>query len=116
MARPLSMTPRAIRARVAKDHERIEGRCLDCKEETIFRADRADEYYMIHDALWLQAHPARKGKLCIGCLEQRLGRRLTPADFTDAPVNKPGRSNSRRLNSRLLSSQSPRPSKASSQP
>jgi hypothetical protein len=25
--------------------------------------------------------------LCIGCLEQRLGRLLTKDDFTDAPVN-----------------------------
>jgi len=29
------------------------------------------------------------GLLCIGCLERRLGRRLTPADFTDAPANDP---------------------------
>jgi hypothetical protein len=25
--------------------------------------------------------------LCIGCLELRLGRRLVPDDFTDAPLN-----------------------------
>jgi hypothetical protein len=81
-ARHLSMTPRAIREREAKDRARIEGRCLDCKEETSFRADKADEWYMVHDALWLQAHPAREGKLCIGCLEQRLGRRLKAEDFT----------------------------------
>jgi hypothetical protein len=102
MARPLSMTPRAIREREAKDRARIEGRCLDCKEETTFRADKADEYYMVHNALWLKAHPARDGKLCIGCLEQRLGRRLKADDFTDAPINTAGRGHSKRLKSRLL--------------
>jgi hypothetical protein len=101
MARPLSMTPRAIREREAKDRARIEGRCLDCKEETSFRSDRADEWYMVHDALWLQAHPTGQGKLCIGCLERRLNRRLKSDDFTDAPVNEPGRGKSERLNSRL---------------
>ncbi len=25
--------------------------------------------------------------LCVGCLEERLGRRLTSYDFTDAPLN-----------------------------
>jgi len=102
MAHPVSMTPRAIREREAKDRARIEGRCLDCKEETSFRADKADEWYMVHNALWLQAHPVRDGKLCIGCFERRLGRRLSPDDFTDAAVNEPGRGKSKRLNSRLL--------------
>ncbi len=31
-----------------------------------------------------------EGYLCIGCLEERLGRRLARADFTDADVNKTG--------------------------
>jgi hypothetical protein len=42
--------------------------------------------YMIHDSLWAAAG-AGDGFLCIGCLERRLGRRLTPADFTAAPIN-----------------------------
>jgi hypothetical protein len=29
-----------------------------------------------------------QGMLCIACLEKRLGRQLTPADFTDALVNR----------------------------
>jgi len=29
------------------------------------------------------------GFLCIGCLELRIGRRLTVADFKDVPVNDP---------------------------
>jgi hypothetical protein len=31
--------------------------------------------------------PNGGGMLCIECLEKRIGRRLTAADFTDAPVN-----------------------------
>lgn len=42
---------------------------------------------MVHDHLWRQAYKKRRGMLCIGCLETRLGRYLTPDDFTDAPVN-----------------------------
>ena len=98
MARPLSMTPRAVRGREARDRARIAGRCLDCEEETCFRADKADEWYMVHDALWRQAHPARKGKLCIGCLERRLGRRAT----SRLPSSTRQGGNSERLNSRLL--------------
>jgi hypothetical protein len=30
-----------------------------------------------------------KGMLCIGCLEHRLGRKLKPSDFLDAPINDP---------------------------
>jgi hypothetical protein len=40
--------------------------------------------------------------LCIGCLELRIGRQLTAADFTDCPVNVPDRRNTPRLNDRLL--------------
>jgi hypothetical protein len=38
--------------------------------------------------------------LCIECLELRLGRCLTPNDFTDVPVNEPG-GKSCRLRDRL---------------
>jgi hypothetical protein len=100
-SRPLSMTPRAIREREARDRARVESRCLDCREETSFRADKEDEWYMVQDALWLRAHPAGEGKLCIDCLERRLGRRLRPDDFKVVPANVPGRGKSKRLNSRL---------------
>jgi hypothetical protein len=56
---------------------------------------------MVHNELWLKANPQINGKLCIGCLENRIGRRLTQADFTDAPINQPSRCNSKRLASRL---------------
>ena len=58
------------------------------------------EWYMVRPALWELAwirSPNRTvnqfgvsdGFLCIACLEARLGRRLTSADFIDAPVNDP---------------------------
>jgi hypothetical protein len=95
------MTPRAIKAREAIVRERLEGRCLDCGVETTFTLDKADEYYMVHNALWLRANPQGKGKLCIGCLETRIGRELTSADFTDCSLNRNLRGSSKRLQSRL---------------
>jgi len=57
--------------------------CLDCGVNTL----HTDEYYMIHDELWLRVNPKRKGMMCIGCVEARLERELTPEDFTAAPIN-----------------------------
>lgn len=47
------------------------------------------EYYMVHDEIWYSVVTVmdKRHMLCIGCLEQRLGRLLTKDDFTDAPVN-----------------------------
>jgi hypothetical protein len=60
---------------------RLASCCLDCRNEC------NEEYYMVHDALWLTANPTVNGMLCIGCLEERLGRILTLDDFTDVPIN-----------------------------
>jgi hypothetical protein len=57
--------------------------CVDCGQST----DTLDEYYMVDDGLWQTAMPGRRGMLCIGCLEARIGRTLTSADFTGADVN-----------------------------
>ncbi|MBA4033208.1 MAG: hypothetical protein C0480_01190 [Bradyrhizobium sp.] len=88
--------------------------CIDCGVDTApdddrrRRGARTSEYYMVHNHVWLaagmvKADPTNLGRdfLCIGCLEVRLGRRLTPDDFPDVPVNKPDRWNSPRLNARL---------------
>jgi hypothetical protein len=45
------------------------------------------EWYMVRDEVW-PIH-GEGGVLCVGCLERRLGRRLVPADFTDARCNRP---------------------------
>lgn len=58
--------------------------CLDCRVDTF----DAGEMYMVHDELWERVvGDKRAGMLCVGCFEARLGRYLTPADFTDAPLN-----------------------------
>ena len=38
------------------------------------------EIYTLREAVWKRAG-APEGCLCVGCLEQRLGRRLRPKDF-----------------------------------
>lgn len=55
--------------------------CMDCGADTV------DEYFMVRHDLWLDAVGARSGKLCLICLETRLGRRLNAADFLACPAN-----------------------------
>lgn len=46
------------------------------------------EYYMLKDDIWKQItkdSPAHM--LCIGCVEYRLGRKLTKEDFAQVPIN-----------------------------
>lgn len=59
------------------------------------------EYYMVQDAIWLKAFPHGSGMLCIGCLEDRIGRTLTSEDFIDAPINKGMFGHSERMLARL---------------
>jgi hypothetical protein len=62
--------------------------CDDCGTDTTDYAHR--EYYMVQDALWALARTQPQNQklqlpvtatLCIGCLEERLGRQLTSKDF-----------------------------------
>lgn len=58
--------------------------CVDCKKNT----NEMHEYYMVHDDVWAKSGMEKRGgMLCVGCLEQRLGRTLTKKDFTKYPVN-----------------------------
>lgn len=60
--------------------------CVDCSENTSrwFLA----EYYMVDFDLWNSVMGSQNtGMLCIGCLEARIGRELTSADFIEAPIN-----------------------------
>jgi hypothetical protein len=44
------------------------------------------EMFIVHDHVWQKAGMGdRDGRLCIGCLEKRIGRRMTPADLPDHP-------------------------------
>jgi hypothetical protein len=56
--------------------------CMDCG------ADTANEYFIITHELWADA-VGGPGKICLACLERRLGRELTPEDFLPCPANDP---------------------------
>ena len=86
----------------------IATQCVDCGLGTY----AADEYpHTIKTEVWEQVWVGRRKSwrapgteiLCIGCLEDRLGRRLTRTDFTSAPCNDPyrGHAMSARLRARL---------------
>lgn len=63
-------------------HERLVRRtCEACGGELT-----VDDYYMVHDDVWLSVMP-KKGFLHMQCLERRLGRFLTIQDFTSSIVN-----------------------------
>lgn len=58
--------------------------CVDCSENTSY------EHYFAKNDVWFGlANMGEIGMLCVGCLELRIGRRLTPEDFTDAHINDP---------------------------
>jgi hypothetical protein len=80
--------------------------CSDCGADTTpctrkrgCRHKGRWEFYMAHHRLW-RAAGAGKGFLCIGCLELRLGRKLTARDFTCALINDPHPWDTPRLNER----------------
>lgn len=76
-------------------------RCTDCGEA------RHDEVsYQLRPSIWELAYPGYndgvgvgESRPCIGCLEKRLGRRLTLSDFTRGQTPQPEFSD--RLNDRL---------------
>lgn len=72
--------------------------CVDCGTETF-----PSEQYMVHDAVWPADLGPGGGMLCVGCLEARLGRQLTSADFTAAVINDTDSYISPRLRARLTS-------------
>ena len=82
-------------------------RCIDCYVDTSSSQGIA-EYYHVHNEVWCDAFGVDPlealdkngnwdlmyindvqdvGMLCLGCLEQRLGRLLERDDFSDAPIN-----------------------------
>jgi hypothetical protein len=83
--------------------------CFDCGHDTTPCTGKRGrrhmgrwEWYMVRNELWASTG-MNDGFLCIACLESRIGRRLTFADFPDVPVNDPDHPwNTRRLRSRLL--------------
>jgi hypothetical protein len=54
-------------------------RCANCRKLT-------SDDYMLKDKVWLSI-AQKKDKLCLACVEKRLGRNLKKSDFSKAPVN-----------------------------
>lgn len=75
--------------------------CWDCAACTLC----TNEYYMVDNDLWLAATDELDTPtdimLCIGCLEGRLGGKLTSSDFPDLPINRGVFPYSTRLMNRL---------------
>ena len=77
--------------------QRFAYRCADCGVDTF----AINEWYMVKDELWQYAWSGRRRSgvpaftskadeiLCIGCLEDRIDRKLVADDFTDVPINDP---------------------------
>lgn len=77
-------------------------RCWDCQMETSHQKAEEGEWYMVWPKVWKAAKGYEVDFLCIGCLEKRLGRQLTPADFSDVPLNvSPGYRRTKRLQDRM---------------
>lgn len=94
------------RANMSKAHKYEPTSCADCGVDTTPPIGRGRdrkvgrwEHYMVRDHIW-KAAKMSDGFLCIGCLEVRLGRMLTPQDFTALPINNPHEYDTPRLRDR----------------
>lgn len=54
--------------------------CVLCGDE--------DDCYIVTTELWEKHGPMHHYHICIGCFEDRLGRKLTPEDFPDCGINR----------------------------
>ena len=58
--------------------------CVDCSVDTHY----IQENYMVNDSLWEYAGMSKfGGRLCVKCLEKRIGRKLNRRDFFLCPLN-----------------------------
>lgn len=72
--------------------------CQDCGVDTL----ATNEIFSVYNHVWFEVKDNRHGFLCVGCLEDRLHRELTPIDFDHLGVNEdPTHPRSERLISRL---------------
>ena len=58
--------------------------CTDCGVDCSF-ATGIGHFYTVHRHVWLSAAPDSDRRLCLDCLQARLGRPLTVADFVATP-------------------------------
>jgi hypothetical protein len=80
---PAAMKKHYSRLLAKWDSRNTNNFCMDCRVDT----EKNGEYYMVHHELWYSINRRCRGKLCLLCVERRLGRDLTSADFLDAPIN-----------------------------
>lgn len=59
---------------------------IDEPGECVLCGDTQD-YYIVTKELWEKYGARYHHHICIGCLETRLGRKLTPEDFPDCGIN-----------------------------
>jgi hypothetical protein len=59
------------------------------------------EWFMVRDEVWKAAQTDGVRYLCVGCIEERLGRQLTRDDFSDLGINDPSWLKTARLRARL---------------
>jgi hypothetical protein len=72
--------------------------CGDCG----VRVFECGEYYSLRDSVWKSV--ARKSEmLCVGCIEERLGRLLVNRDFRPCPLTDEIPLNPRNYSARLIS-------------
>jgi hypothetical protein len=58
--------------------------CIGCEVDT----NKSGEIYFVNGSIWNGVAETSEGSLCVGCLEARLGRKLTRVDFTGShPLN-----------------------------
>jgi len=62
-----------------KKVQRLQGvHCVDCDVNTVY----IKESYMVIDSVWKESGmTSQGGRLCVGCIERRLGRKLQCSDF-----------------------------------
>lgn len=70
---------------MSKSSSRRKWLCVGCRVDT----GRIREHYMLVDAVWFSVHHSKFGMYCIGCFEDKLGRKLTKKDFAPVHVNNP---------------------------
>ena len=81
-----------MRVKLSAEQEQELFRCVDCRVNT----HDIKEYYMVTDEVWgLTGLPAKGGMLCIGCLEGRIGRKLSYKDFSHCLLNEQARKSDR---------------------
>lgn len=72
----------------AMEHEHKSFYCMDCGNDISIWG--IAEWFMVSNSVWERSGAGKEDDLCVGCLEKRIGRKLTSYDFGGTgsfPVN-----------------------------